>query len=209
MKVKNKNYYIRCQGCIYCREIELKKGNKVIASQLECTCEFVEEILNDFVYCGCYKKYIGGCEEQMEEFHKKKEKSQAELLAEAMHQQTMDVVDGYVGHVDMVNHPKHYADSCSIECIDAMQVTFGTKDLAKYCVINAYKYLWRYKNKNGREDLNKAEWYLNKFDELLEESDNKPYSEQIPSRYVNICITLRKWLKMANTALGVDTVNEE
>lgn len=35
------------------------------------------------------------------------------------------------------------------------------------------------------------------------------YSERIPSRYVNVCITLRKWLKMANTALGGDTVNEE
>lgn len=103
---------------------------------------------------------------------------------------------------DNVNHPKHYANSCSIECIDAMQATFGTKDLAKYCTINAYKYLWRYKGKNGVEDLNKAEWYLNKFDELVEEADNKPYSEQIPSRYVNICIILRKWLKTANTALG-------
>lgn len=109
---------------------------------------------------------------------------------------------------DNVNHPKHYANSCSIECIDAMQATFGTKDLAKYCTINAYKYLWRYKGKNGVEDLNKAEWYLNKFDELVEEADNKPYSEEIPSRYVNICITLRKWLKTANTALGGDT-NEE
>lgn len=181
MNVKNKNYYIRCQGCIYYQEIELRKGNKVIATDLKCTCEFVEEILNDFLYCGCYKKYIGGCEEQMEENKV----------------------------IDNVNHPEHYANSCSIECIDAMQATFGTKDLAKYCVINAYKYLWRYKNKNGKEDLNKAEWYLNKFDELLEESDNKPYSEQIPSRYVNICITLRKWLKMANMALGGDTVNEE
>lgn len=181
MKVKNKNYYIRCQGCIYYQEIELRKGNKVIATDLKCTCEFVEEILNDFVYCGCYKKYIEGCEEQMEE----------------------------TKVIDNVNHPKHYANSCSIECIDAMQATFGIKDLAKYFVINAYKYLWRYKNKNGKEDLNKAEWYLNKFDELLEESDNKPYSERIPSRYVNVCITLRKWLKMANTALGGDIANEE
>ena len=110
--------------------------------------------------------------------------------------------------IDNVNHPAHYANSCSIECIDAMQATFGTKDLAKYCTINAYKYLWRYKGKNGVEDLKKAEWYLNKFDELVEEADNKPYSEQIPSRYINICITLRKWLKMANTALGGNT-NEE
>lgn len=174
MEVKNKNYYIRCQGCIYYREIELKKGNEVIATDLKCTCESVKEILNDFQYCDCYKRDMGEREEKMEE---NKE-------------------------TDMVNHPKHYADSCSIECIDAMQATFGTKDLAKYCAVNSYKYLWRYKSKNGLEDLKKAEWYLNKFDELLEEANNKPYSEQIPIRYVNICIILRKWLKTANTVLG-------
>lgn len=203
MGLKNKNYYIRCQGCIYYREIELKKGNKVIATNLECTCEFVEEILNDFVYCGCYKKYIGGCEEQMARTYEQTQ----EAKREKEYKQVKAITEKY--NTDNVNHPKHYANSCSIECIDAMQATFGIKDLAKYCVINAYKYLWRYKNKNGKEDLNKAEWYLNKFDELLEESDNKPYSERIPSRYVNVCITLRKWLKMANTALGGDTVNEE
>lgn len=201
--------YKRCMSCIYCCESMLEKNGNIIDKGIHCEHKLCGDVLTDDLYCGAYKGYAEDYKEQMEEFHKKKEKSQAELLAEAMHQQTMDVVDGYVGHVDMVNHPKHYANSCSIECIDAMQATFGTKDLAKYCVINAYKYLWRYKNKNGKEDLNKAEWYLNKFDELLEESDNKPYSERIPSRYVNVCITLRKWLKMANTALGGDIANEE
>lgn len=203
MGIKNKNYYIRCQGCIYCQKIELKKGNEVIAIDLKCTCEFVEEILNDFIYCGCYKKNIEGCEEQMARTYEQME----EAKREKEYKQVKAITEKY--NTDNVNHPGHYANSCSIECIDAMQATFGIKDLAKYCVINAYKYLWRYKNKNGKEDLNKAEWYLNKFDELLEESDNKPYSERIPSRYVNVCITLRKWLKMANTALGGDTVNEE
>lgn len=181
MEIKNKNYYIRCQSCVYFQEIGIKKGNEVTVGELNCTCENVEEMLNDFYYCEYYEKYIVECEEQMDENKM----------------------------IDNVNHPKHYANSCSIECIDVMQATFGIKDLSKYCVINAYKYLWRYKNKNGKEDLNKAEWYLNKFDELLEESDNKPYSEQITSRYVNVCITLRKWLKMANMALERDIENEK
>lgn len=181
MGVKDKNYYIRCQGCIYYEEVELKKGNEVIATDLHCTCKNVERILNDFFYCEYYEKYIGECEEQMEE----------------------------TKAIDNVNHPKHYANSCSIECIDAMQATFGIKDLAKYCVINAYKYLWRYKNKNGKEDLNKAEWYLNKFDSLIVESSTDRHSEQINDSYIDKAITLRKWLKMANTALGGDTVNEE
>jgi hypothetical protein len=30
------------------------------------------------------------------------------------------------------------------------------------CTGNALKYLWRWKKKNGVEDLKKAQWYLNK-----------------------------------------------
>lgn len=185
METKYEKGYTRCKSCRYCKEVALRKGNEIIAVELQCTNDMIKKVLNDDVWCVEYIYFL-------DVYNKQREKA-TEMVKEA----------------DNVNHPKHYADSCSIECIDAMQATFGTKDLAKYCVINAYKYLWRHKNKNGKEDLNKAEWYLNKFDELLEESDNKPYSEQIPSRYVNVCITLRKWLKMANTALGGDTVNEE
>lgn len=68
---------------------------------------------------------------------------------------------------DSVNHPSHYEGHTSIECIDAMILTFGVKRTAEYCVQNAYKYIWRHENKNGIEDLKKAEWYLNKFDELV------------------------------------------
>jgi len=67
---------------------------------------------------------------------------------------------------DNVEHPAHYADSCSIECIDAMVIAFGYEDTITYCIINAYKYIWRWKNKNGIEDLKKADWYLDKAEEL-------------------------------------------
>lgn len=33
---------------------------------------------------------------------------------------------------------------------------------------NVIKYLWRYENKNGVEDLNKAKWYLNKLIEVVD-----------------------------------------
>lgn len=61
---------------------------------------------------------------------------------------------------DNVNHPKHYAYNCSLECIDVMQLVFGSKSVSVFCMINAFKYLWRWKNKNGIEDLNKAKWYI-------------------------------------------------
>lgn len=69
---------------------------------------------------------------------------------------------------DPVNHPAHYADSCSLECIDLMELIFGRLDNAfpGFLLGNAFKYIWRHKNKGGVEDLEKAEWYLEKFDEV-------------------------------------------
>lgn len=60
-----------------------------------------------------------------------------------------------------VNHPSHYAGSCSIECIDVMKLIFGEENVSIFCMINSFKYLWRWEHKNGIEDLNKALWYLN------------------------------------------------
>ena len=63
---------------------------------------------------------------------------------------------------DNVNHPKHYEGSTSIECIEAMIIVFGKQAVYDFCKCNAFKYLWRYKDKNGIEDLNKADWYYEK-----------------------------------------------
>jgi hypothetical protein len=69
---------------------------------------------------------------------------------------------------DPVNHPTHYANSCSLECIDLMELIFGRLDNAfpGFLLGNAFKYIWRHKKNGGLEDLEKAEWYLEKFDEL-------------------------------------------
>lgn len=62
---------------------------------------------------------------------------------------------------DPVNRPAHYT-SGGIECIDAMQAAFGAEVVKGFCLCNAFKYLWRHRNKNGVEDLKKARWYLNR-----------------------------------------------
>ena len=61
---------------------------------------------------------------------------------------------------DMVNSPSHY-NEFGIECIDAIQAATGT-EFKSYLQGNIMKYLWRYKHKNGLQDLQKAQWYLNK-----------------------------------------------
>lgn len=60
---------------------------------------------------------------------------------------------------DTVNHPTHYTE-CSLECIDVMLAVFGRRAVTDFCIINAFKYMWRYDHKNGLEDLQKAERYL-------------------------------------------------
>ena len=67
-------------------------------------------------------------------------------------------------NVDMVNNPSHYNKS-GIECINAIQAATGD-GYEFYLQGNILKYLWRYRYKNGSEDLKKAQWYLN---ELIEE----------------------------------------
>ena len=64
------------------------------------------------------------------------------------------------GKEDLVNSPPHYNQS-SVECIDAIES--ATEDgFENYLQGNIIKYIWRYRYKNGIQDLKKAEWYLNK-----------------------------------------------
>lgn len=63
---------------------------------------------------------------------------------------------------DTVNHPPHYTAG-GIECIDALAAaTVGLEGLDAVCTSNAIKYLWRWKMKNGVEDLRKSKWYIDK-----------------------------------------------
>lgn len=66
---------------------------------------------------------------------------------------------------DMVNHPSHYNQG-KYECIDVMLETFGQQSTQDFCLLNAFKYIWRSGTKNGNEDIEKAIWYLNKYLEL-------------------------------------------
>ena len=69
---------------------------------------------------------------------------------------------------DMVNHPVHY-NKAGIETIDALQAML-VDGFDYYLQGNIVKYLWRFRYKNGVEDLKKAQWYLNK---LIEVYDDK------------------------------------
>jgi hypothetical protein len=77
---------------------------------------------------------------------------------------------------DNVNHPSHY-ETGKFECIEVMQEVFGTEAVQNFCVCNAFKYLYRHRRKNGKEDIEKARWYINKYLELEEKDELKRVSE--------------------------------
>ena len=70
---------------------------------------------------------------------------------------------------DMVNHPSHYTQG-GIECIDALKAaTVSKTGIEAVCTANVIKYLWRYEEKNGIEDVKKARWYIDRLIKELEE----------------------------------------
>ena len=64
------------------------------------------------------------------------------------------------GEYDTVNHPTHYTTGCGFECIEMMEMVFGKEAVHDFCTLNAFKYLWRYRQKGGADDIGKAKWYL-------------------------------------------------
>ena len=66
---------------------------------------------------------------------------------------------------DVVNHPSHYTQG-SVECIDALVETQGKEAVMSFCICNAFKYLWRHRHKENETSIDKAFWYLKKYIEL-------------------------------------------
>lgn len=70
---------------------------------------------------------------------------------------------------DVVNKPKHYTYG-DIEVIDYIeQVTKNYKPDLAFAIGNAIKYISRANHKNGKEDLDKARWYLERAFEKWED----------------------------------------
>ena len=58
---------------------------------------------------------------------------------------------------DTVNSPAHYTTG-DIECIEVLEQL--AEDGHDFRILNAMKYLWRYRHKGGVESLAKARWYI-------------------------------------------------
>ena len=60
---------------------------------------------------------------------------------------------------DPIN-PSHYTQG-SVECIEAIEASMTSEAFKGFLKGNCIKYLFRYEKKNGLEDLEKCNWYLN------------------------------------------------
>ena len=74
---------------------------------------------------------------------------------------------------DNVNHPKHYCKG-GVESIDFVKAAVSNlSGFEAVCVANIIKYMWRYKDKNGLEDVMKAAKYLEWLQEEVGKNANK------------------------------------
>ena len=53
---------------------------------------------------------------------------------------------------DDVNKPEHYNQG-EIECYDALKSMLSKEELIGYLRGNSFKYRWRFRQKNGKQDL--------------------------------------------------------
>lgn len=62
---------------------------------------------------------------------------------------------------DPVNHPDHYTAG-GLEVIDILQAKLSSDEFEGFLKGNILKYVLRARHKNGLQDLQKAQWYLNR-----------------------------------------------
>ena len=77
---------------------------------------------------------------------------------------------------DAIN-PQHYQKG-GVECIDAIEASMTEEAFKGFLKGNCIKYLYRYENKNGAEDLNKAQWYLSRLLTVLDNDQAKEEEEE-------------------------------
>lgn len=79
-----------------------------------------------------------------------------------------------------VNHPGYY-NRGKVECIDAIESMASNKSPCDaFCLGNALKYIWRYPDKDGAQDLEKAMWYIRRAIEKRTVRKDEKADERMP-----------------------------
>jgi len=77
-----------------------------------------------------------------------------------------EVSQAYHDAIASVDCPVHYQSEYGIECITAIEATLTPEEFRGFLKGNCLKYLWRESKKGqGKTDLAKSAWYLEKLQE--------------------------------------------
>ena len=88
---------------------------------------------------------------------------------------------------NQVNHPKHYQSETGMEVIDVIHAfTFNLTGIEAFDTGNILKYICRWKEKNGVQDLEKAKWYLEHLIEHASTIEKENAAKDIVSEINNI-----------------------
>lgn len=142
------------------REKNIKKqlmtiGKQLIAGDLKTDFDFDEAVRVSQDTSSEYKELVDTMQEEYDKQHKG-----------SVHCNNIATPDP---DDDQVNNPSHYQSmvpDLSIDAISCMRAAFGNEEVASFCICNALKYIFRHQSKNGKQDIEKAIWYLNKYLEL-------------------------------------------
>lgn len=79
--------------------------------------------------------------------------------------------------IDKIN-PNYYKGN--IECIEAIKASMTSEEYRGFLKGQVMKYTWRYREKGGVVDLQKAGWYLDKLvkEQSLDEVRHMPVNEK-------------------------------
>lgn len=86
---------------------------------------------------------------------------------------------------DLINHPNHYT-AYSREVIDTMQGDMTPEEFTGYLKGNIIKYISRYQGKNGVQDLEKAQWYLNKLHDTVKDMKDEESNLKKPIPFIKV-----------------------
>ena len=75
-----------------------------------------------------------------------------------------------------VEHPEHYTKG-GIECIEAIKASMTKWEFIGYCKGNAEKYIWRWRDKGGVMDLEKARVYISWMIEAAKEIEDEDFND--------------------------------
>ena len=81
-------------------------------------------------------------------------------------------------NTDPVNKPAHYTKG-GIECLDAIEASMTEEEFLGALKFNVMKYTWRWRDKGGAQDLEKAQFYLRMLIERVKKREASQKKESV------------------------------